>query len=55
MTETLVQAKLYEFILPPPKKDDDEAQWVDRLLLVMRYLDAPQRKALLYTTRLHNS
>lgn len=52
VTQNLVSAKILEFIVPPPKKDDDEAQWVDRLLLVLQHLDAKQREGLFFLARL---
>ena len=40
------------YILPLPKKDDDEAGWVDRLLVVARYLNKKEFKTFLSLTRL---
>ena len=39
-------------ITPLPKKEEDEAAWVDRFLLVLRYLDKDQTSTLLSLTKL---
>ncbi|KAL8280687.1 hypothetical protein RQP46_007010 [Phenoliferia psychrophenolica] len=52
VVQNLVLAKMLEFIVPPPKKDDDEVQWVDRLLLVLRHLSPTERGYFLHMTRL---
>ena len=43
---------MHEHILPLPSKVDQEAIWVDRLLLIMRNLDVPSRKLLFRFTKL---
>jgi sister-chromatid-cohesion protein PDS5 len=41
-----------EYLLPLPKKDDDESAWVDRLLVVMQHLTDKQTTTFLCLTRL---
>ena len=50
---TSTEKVIHDYILPLPRSVDEEAAWVDRLLLVMQYLD-PQtsEKGLLRATRL---
>ncbi|KAK4699468.1 sister chromatid cohesion protein PDS5, partial [Phenoliferia sp. Uapishka_3] len=52
--QNLINTKVLEFIVPFPKKDEEEAQWVDRLLLVMQHLEPEQREALLHLTHLQD-
>lgn len=45
---------LHDFILPLPPSPEEESYYVDRLLLVVHYLDMPGRKALLRASRLYD-
>ncbi|KAM0752186.1 ARM repeat-containing protein [Meredithblackwellia eburnea MCA 4105] len=50
--QNLVSAKTLEFIVPFPKKDEDEQHWVDRLLVVLSNLEENQVEVLLRLSRL---
>lgn len=39
-------------ITPLPKREEDEAAWVDRFLLVLRYINKDQSSTLFSMTRL---
>lgn len=44
----VIEQSLLTHILPIPVKGDDEAQWVDRLLSVMRRLNEQSKQTMLF-------
>lgn len=47
-----IMSSLLTYIVPSPKKEDDDAAWVDRFLLMMRHLNQDQTATVLSLTRL---
>lgn len=45
---------LHKFILPLPSDASEEGTWVDRLLVVMQYLEDATQKALFRLTGIHD-